>query len=86
MALLGSYIDVRTIASMASNGTASFAHGLPTPGPDFVFVQATETGSATTQSGDWTVVFDATNVSITARHAITAVGRVTTVMAHSIIR
>lgn len=85
MALLGSFIDVRTIASIASNGSASFAHGLPAS-PDFVFVQATETGSATTASGDWAIAFDATNVSISAKHAATAVARVVSMVGHSIIR
>ena len=37
MALLGSYIDSRTIASFASNASASFAHGLPAA-PDFLIV------------------------------------------------
>lgn len=81
MALLGSFIDVRTIASLASNGSVSFAHGLP-GAPDFVIVQATETS----QAGDWASVFDATNVTVSAKGVACPVGRVVSIVAHSIIR
>jgi hypothetical protein len=81
MALLGSFIDVRTIAALASNGSVSFAHGLPAA-PDFVFVQATETSA----SGNWAAVADATNVTISARGVACPVGRVMSIVAHSVIR
>ena len=48
MALLGSFIDVRTIASFASNASASFAHGLPAA-PDFIIIAGA--GAASTASG-----------------------------------
>lgn len=85
MALLGSYIDVRTIASFASNASASFAHGLPAA-PDFVLISGLQ--AATTASGvvpNYTA--DATNVSLfgTATNSAPDI-RVVSVVAHSIIR
>ena len=38
MALLGTYIDVRTLATIATQGSSTFAHGLGAA-PDFVFAQ-----------------------------------------------
>ena len=81
MTLLGSFIDVRTIASLASNGSVSFAHGLPAA-PDFVIVQATESS----EPGDWASVFDATNVTISAKEAACPIGRVMSIVAHSVVR
>ncbi len=85
MALLGSYIDSRTIASFASNASASFAHGLPAA-PDFLVVAGV--GAATTASGVaplWTA--DATNVSLfgSASQSSPAL-KVVSVVAHSVIR
>jgi hypothetical protein len=85
MALLGTFIDVRTIASIASNGSASFAHGLPAA-PDIVLFQATETGSATTVQPGWAVAFDATNVTISAVNTPTPVTKVASILFHSIVR
>ncbi len=81
MALLGSFIDVRTIAALASNGSVSFAHGLPAA-PDFVIVVGTETSA----QGDWSVVFDATNVTVSAKGVACPIGRVLSLVAHSVIR
>lgn len=85
MALLGSFIDVRTIASFASNASASFAHGLPAA-PDFVIPVGT--GAATTASGVAPLVTaDATNVSLFgAATNSSPLLTVTSVVAHSIIR
>jgi hypothetical protein len=85
MALLGSFIDSRTIASFASNTSASFAHGLPAA-PDFLIIAGI--GAATTASGVvplWTA--DATNVSLfgSATNSSPLI-RVVSVVAHSIIR
>jgi hypothetical protein len=85
MALLGSFIDVRTIASFASNASASFAHGLPAA-PDFVLIAGLQ--AATTASGvvpNYTA--NATNVSLfgTATNSSPDI-RVVSVVAHSIIR
>lgn len=81
MSLLGAYADIRTIASLTANGSVSFAHGLPDV-PNFVFVQATETS----QPGDWASVYDATNVTISAKGVNCPVGRVLSLVMHSVIR
>jgi len=85
MALLGTFIDVRTIASFASNASASFAHGLPAS-PDFVLVAGLQ--AATTASGvvpNYTA--NATNVSLFGSGSQSAPDtRVVSVVAHSIIR
>lgn len=85
MALLGAYIDVRTIASFASNTSASFAHGLPAA-PDFVIIQGIQ--AATTASGvvpNYTA--NATNVSLFGSGSQSSPDlRVVSVVAHSIIR
>jgi len=85
MALLGSYIDSRTIASFASNASASFAHGLPSA-PDFVLVQGI--GAASTASGVQPLATaDATNVSVFgAGSQSSPVLRIVSVVAHSVIR
>jgi hypothetical protein len=84
MALLGSFIDVRTIASFASNASASFAHGLPAA-PDFIIIAGA--GAASTASGQLPLATsDATNVSLFATGAVAPLMRVTSVVAHSIIR
>lgn len=84
MALLGSFIDSRTVASFASNGSASFAHGLPAA-PDFLIIAGLQ--AATTSLGIvpcWTA--DATNVSLFGCAQQTPSLRVVSVVAHSIIR
>lgn len=86
MALLGSFIDNRTSASLASNASASFAHGLPAA-PDFVIIQAI--GSATIASGSGNLPrysADATNVSIFGTGLATDSFRITSIVAHSVIR
>lgn len=85
MALLGSYIDVRTIASFASNASASFAHGLPAT-PDFVIPIGS--GAATTASGVMPLVTaDATNVSLFGSGSQSCPAlKVVAAVAHSIIR
>jgi hypothetical protein len=84
MALLGAFIDSRTIASFASGASASFAHGLPTT-PDFLIVAGI--GAAVTASGVaplWTA--DATNVSLFGAQSSAPLLRVVSIVAHSIIR
>ena len=86
MALLGSFIDVRTLASIVSNASTSFAHGLPAA-PDFVIINGTNT--ATTASGTGNMPMynsDATNVSIFASGVANPPLRVVSVVAQSIIR
>lgn len=84
MALLGAYIDSRTVASFASNASASFAHGLPAA-PDFLIIAGFQ--NATTSLGvipTWTA--DATNVSLFGSAQQTPNLKVVSVVAHSIIR
>jgi len=85
MVLLGSFIDVRTIASFASNASASFAHGLPAA-PDFIIIAGD--GAATTSAGILPLATaNATNVSLFASGSQSAPQlKVTSVVAHSIIR
>ncbi len=85
MALLGSFIDVRTIASFAANASASFAHGLPAA-PDFIIIAGD--GAATTASGILPLATaNATNVSLFGAGGQSAPQlKVTSVVAHSIIR
>ena len=86
MALLGSYIDVRTLVSIVTNGSLTFAHGLPAS-PDFVLcMPAASTGSASGWQG-WAPLWDATNVSVFNIGFLQTVNvRVVSVVAHSIIR
>lgn len=86
MALLGKFIDQRTIAGIASSSSASFAHGLPAA-PDFVIIAGFT--SATVASGaaglpSWAA--DATNVSLFATGIGGNTFAITSVVAHSIIR
>lgn len=85
MALLGSLIDVRTLASIAASGSFSYAHGLPAA-PDFVLFEAT--GAATLASTLGGVIYssDATNVSVFADNTPKTTMRAVAVVAHSIIR
>ncbi len=62
MALLGTFIDSRTLAAIAAAGSASYAHGL-TAAPDMVQVQENTTTNSTTAI-KLAVKYDATNVSI----------------------
>lgn len=85
MALLGSFIDVRTFAGLTATQTTSFAHGLPAA-PDFAIVQQIAT-AATNGVGGIDVRHDATNVTVRNNAAATSPDfRVVTVVAHSIIR
>lgn len=86
MALLGSFIDVRTIDTLAADGTVSFAHGLPAS-PDFVFVIGNATRSTNASAFAWIPTWDATNVTIqNCGEGASPTGRVVAVVAHSIIR
>lgn len=85
MALLGSFIDVRTIASFASNASASFAHGLPSA-PDFIIIAADGAATTAAAAGLPFATANATNVSLFAAGQAVAQLKVTSVVAHSIIR
>lgn len=85
MSLLGSFIDVRTLASIASNGTTAFAHGLPSA-PDFVLIEQTGTASVAATVGNVLFNSDATNVSLFATGLASQPLKTVSVVAHSIIR
>lgn len=85
MALLGSYIDSRTIAALTSGASASFAHGLPAA-PDLVVVhENTTTNSTTGIKLAWKS--DGTNVSV-YNHGTAATGtiNVVSIRFHTIVR
>lgn len=85
MALLGTYIDARTIASFASNASASFAHGLPST-PDIVL--ALPNGAASSASGVIPLFSaDATNVSLFGSGSQSSPAlKVVSIVAHSLIK
>lgn len=86
MALLGSFIDVRTIAGIANNASASFAHGLPDT-PDFIIPIGAATAASSNTVAYINVLFDATNVTLQNSGGVTSpVLRVTSIVAHSVIR
>jgi hypothetical protein len=86
MALLGSYIDTRTIAGIAAGGSSSYAHGLPAA-PDIVVVGENTTAATNVSAIKLVTAADATNVSVYnhgegASQALKCIA----IMAHSIIR
>lgn len=87
MALLGSFIDSRTLASIESNGSTSFAHGLPAA-PDFVIIQGVSSASGVSSNAMALPRYaaDATNVSLFGVGLAAGPTRVTAVVAHSVIR
>lgn len=87
MALLGSFIDVRTLAPIASNGSASFAHGLPAA-PDFVIIHGTSnaTGASNAAMALPRYAADATNVSLFGTGLDGGPLKVVSIVAHSVIR
>ncbi len=64
MALLGTYADSRTIATIATSGSATFAHGLGSA-PNVVIVSPEQTAVASSASVPiYASQFDATNVTV----------------------
>lgn len=93
MALLGTFIDVRTIASIAAQGTATFAHGISSAAsqaggtPDWCFAQGAATVASATNWFGFVTLLDATNVTVqNPGAASTPTANVVTVRAQSIIR
>ena len=86
MARLGRFIDVTTLVSIVTNGTLTFAHGLPSA-PDFVLCVAAATTGSSSNWQSWTPTFDATNVTVQNTGQVQTVNvRVISVVAHSLIR
>ena len=64
MALMGTRIDKRTIAGLASQGTATYAHGLP-GAPDSVSIRFLNVGlTAALAWNQVHAVEDATNITL----------------------
>jgi len=85
MALLGSFIDSRTNALIATTASTSFAHGLPAA-PDIIIITPNNT-AATNGVGGLYATSDATNVSIlNSAAANSPTFRVVSIVAHSVIR
>lgn len=86
MALLATFIDVRTIAGIAANGTSTFAHGCPAS-PDFVFAVGAVTTASAVSAYMINALWDATNVTVqNSGEGPSPALRVISVVAHSIIR
>lgn len=87
MALMRYYIDKRTLAGLASGGTATFAHGLPIA-PDTVQIRFLNAGAtATGNNVNMRAVIDATNVTIeNAGAAASDNYEVVSIAFHSIIQ
>ena len=86
MVRLGTLIDVTTLVSIVTNGTLTFAHGLPAA-PDFVLCVAAATTGSSSNWQSWTPTFDATNVTIQNTGQVQTVNvRVISILAHSVIR
>ncbi|MFH1398961.1 MAG: hypothetical protein ABIG95_02525 [Candidatus Woesearchaeota archaeon] len=86
MALLGAFIDERTLVSVTSNSSASFAHGLPAS-PDWVHIRETTSSASSVSAVEITPLWDATNVSLyNAGERNSTVVEVQSVVYHSLIR
>ena len=85
MALLGSFIDTRTITSALSTVVNTFNHGLPGT-PDFVIVQGFGAAALAGVVAIPTWAADATRVSLAGGGAVSPNIHVTAIIAHSIIR
>jgi len=86
MSLLGAYIDSRTIAAVAAEASVSFAHGLPST-PDFVIPINAATRSSNVSAAMLAVLHDTSNVTVqNYGEGASAVLRIVSVVAHSIIR
>lgn len=85
MALLGSFIDSRTITSALSTVVTTFNHGLPAA-PDFVIVQGIGAAALAGVVAIPLWAADATKVTLAGGGAVSPNIQVVSVVAHSIIR
>ncbi len=86
MALLGSFIDVRTLAGLAAAGSIAFTHGLPAA-PDFVLAIGAVTTASSVSAYMINALFDATTVTLqNSGEGPSPAFRVVSVVAHSVIR
>lgn len=85
MALLGAFIDIRTITSALSTVINTFNHGLPAT-PDFVIVQGIGAVALAGVVALPVWAADATRVTLAGGGAVSPNIHVASVVAHSIIR
>lgn len=85
MALLGAFIDTRTITSALSTVINTFNHGLPAT-PDFVIVMGIGAAAQAGVVAIPTWAADATKVTLAGGGAVSPNIHVTSIVAHSIIR
>lgn len=86
MALLGTYIESRTIAGLTSAESTSYAHGLGAS-PDFAIVQFIQTLATSNTVAMISVEHNATNVTVRNNGNVTSPNlRIVVIQAHSIIR
>lgn len=86
MALLGTFIDSRTNASLASQGSLSFAHGCPA-NPDIVWTEGIASIASSTNWWAYFGLHDGTNVTVWNPGSTAGPSfRVLSAVLHSIIR
>ena len=86
MALLGTFIDQRTIAAILAAGSASFAHGLPAA-PDTCIAEEVTTAGSNVSAIKLVCIKDATNVSVYNHgEGASQALRITSILFHSITR
>lgn len=86
MALLGGYIETRTLAGLTSGQSTSYAHGLPSS-IDFSFVTFISTLATSNTVAMITVLTDDTNVTVRNNGNVTSPSlRIVNFMANSTIR
>lgn len=88
MAVLGTFIDVRTLATIQTGASSSFAHGLPAA-PDIVIFSLTNAATSSSASvPQFAYNADATNVTVynVGQVAGGLNVRVVSVVFHSVVR
>lgn len=91
MALLGAFIDSRTIAAINSNASISYAHGIVVNGvstvPDLIHVNENVSSASSVSHVNIAPVYDATNLSLyNSGERNSTVLRVLAIYFHSEIR
>lgn len=86
MALLGTYIDQRTVAAPAGAASGSFAHGIALT-PDFCGVIFATSAASIASPAPLAATYDGTNVTYSnLGNSTQPVPTITTVRFHTIIR
>ncbi|MFH1398960.1 MAG: hypothetical protein ABIG95_02520 [Candidatus Woesearchaeota archaeon] len=63
MALLGAFIDERTLVALATDANTTFAHGLPAS-PDWIGIRETASSASGISHINVVPIWDATNVTL----------------------